>query len=223
MSFTLDVELDMYDPFRLCSTFMAEDHHTLSLSIRTPSIENQTNKVSWPVFTWYDRDLEILSVEVEEIFGVRISIQQDSWMMPVSQTVLTTIHDFNADYSFNPARGGADICEYFRWPLMEIRDICTGDWTPLYGTVASESTSVISGDRDQTLSESTESPLDNALEVEHAGEASTKTGIANAVQIRDVKSSYGPWVFIVMLIMIGVILSYFVVQAWYRLYVSPAA
>ncbi|KAK0193252.1 hypothetical protein F5146DRAFT_997868 [Armillaria mellea] len=211
----------MYDPFRLCDTFMTEDHHMLSLSIRTPSIAHQTNKVSWPVFTCYDGDLEISSVEVEEIFGGMVSIYQCSQILPASKTVFTIIHKLNANYGFDPARGGADVCEYFGWPLMEIRDISTGGrkicvcyWMPLHGTVVSEETSVISGDRYRTSSKSTESPLDNAVEVQHAGKASTKTGIANAVQINDVKSSYGPWVFIVMLIVISVILLYFVVQPW---------
>ena len=64
------------------------------------------------------------------------------------------------------------------------------------------------------MTESTESPLDNALEVEHVGEASTKTEIAAAMQTRDVKSSFGPRVLIIMLIVISVILLYFIVQAW---------
>ncbi|KAK0458052.1 uncharacterized protein EV420DRAFT_410862 [Desarmillaria tabescens] len=128
MSFDLHVDPDKrYDPFRLCNTFMAEDHHMLSLSISAPSVDYQTNKVSWPVLTWfYDADSEMSSVEVEEVFGVKLLKRGDSWARPVSKTVLTTIPELNADYGFDPARGGADVCEYFGWPLMEILDDSTG-------------------------------------------------------------------------------------------------
>ncbi len=86
------------------------------------------------------------------------------------------------------------------------------DWMPLHGTV-SESASVTSCDRYQTSSVKTVSPLDNAPEVERAGEASTKTEIVTAVQARDLKMSHGPWVFIVMFIVISVILLYFRTEA----------
>lgn len=105
---------------------MAEDHHMLSLSISAPSIEHQTNKVSWPVFTWYDGDSEMSSFDVEDIFGVEICIKGRSWMPPVSKTVLSTVHKLNADYNFDSARGGADVCEYFGWSFMEILDVSTG-------------------------------------------------------------------------------------------------
>ena len=120
------VDPDMYNLFRLYDTFMAEDHHTLSLSIRATSFEHQTNKVSWPVFTWYDGDLEISSAEAEEVFGVKVSVDEYWSRQVMLKTVLTTMHELNTDYGFDPACGGADVCEYFGWPLMEIRDISTG-------------------------------------------------------------------------------------------------
>ncbi|KAK0471994.1 hypothetical protein IW261DRAFT_1571241 [Armillaria novae-zelandiae] len=193
---------------------MAEvHHHTLSLSISTPSIDYQTNKVSWPVFTWYDADVKISSSEVEEIFGVKLSICEYTWKSFMSKMVATTLPELTADYKFDPGHGGADICEYFGWPLMEVLDVSTGDWIPLHGTV-SESASVTSNSRYQTSSLEIMSPLDNALEGEHAGEASTKTEIASAMQTRDLKSSHGLRVFLVMFILISVILLYFVVQTY---------
>ncbi|KAK0193262.1 hypothetical protein F5146DRAFT_1133929 [Armillaria mellea] len=130
MAFKFFIDPVMYDSFCLCDTFMAKDHRTLLLSIRAPSIEHQTNKMSFPVFMWYDGDLELSAVEVEESFGVVVEIKQYSCGMSLSKTVLTTIHKLNANYGFDPGRGGADVCEYFGWPLMEIWDISTGDWAP---------------------------------------------------------------------------------------------
>ncbi|KAK0479214.1 hypothetical protein IW261DRAFT_167783 [Armillaria novae-zelandiae] len=198
--------------FRLCDTFMAEDrHHTLSLSISTPSVDPQTNKVSWPIFTWYDADVEISSGEVEEIFGVKLRIDGYSWYHPMFKTLLTSLPELHADYKFDPVRGGADICEYFGWPFMEILDVSTGDWMPLHGTV-SESASVTSNNRCRTSGVKIVSPLNNALEVDHAGEASIKTEIASAMQTKDLKSSHGLWIFIVMSIVISVILLYFSIE-----------
>ncbi|KAK0193257.1 hypothetical protein F5146DRAFT_1029808 [Armillaria mellea] len=90
-SFILGVEPGMYDPFRLCDTFMAEDHHTLSLSIRAPSVEHQTNEVSRPVFTWYDGDLEISSGEAEDIFGVKLIIDRLWQRQLMPKMLLTTM------------------------------------------------------------------------------------------------------------------------------------
>ena len=115
-----------YDPFILCDTFIAEDPHILSLSITAPSINYQTNKVSWPVFTWYDADLEMSSVEVEEVFGMKLDKEVHLEVPPFSKTLLTTIPELNTDYGFDPAHGGADVCKYFGWPLMEILNDSTG-------------------------------------------------------------------------------------------------
>ncbi|KAK0457982.1 uncharacterized protein EV420DRAFT_1643336 [Desarmillaria tabescens] len=213
--FTLCVGLEeRYDPFRLYNTFMAEDHHTLSLSISAPSVDYQTNKVSWPVFAWfYDAGSEMSLVEVEEVFGVKVFKEKTSWTPPVSKTVLTTIPELNANYGFDPARGGADVCKYFGWPFVEILDVSTGDWMPLHGTVP-ESTSVISDDGYRTLSEKTASSPSNALEEGHVGEASAETEVAPALQTRSLKSGRGSWVFIVMFIIISIILLSFVVQTY---------
>ncbi|KAK0458018.1 uncharacterized protein EV420DRAFT_1643365 [Desarmillaria tabescens] len=206
---------ERYDPFRLCNTFMAEDHHTLSLLISTPSIDYQTNKVSWQaVFTWfYDGDSEMSSVEVEEVFGVKLSTWEVSWRQPFSKMVLTTIPKLNADYRFNPACGGADVCEYFGWPLMEILDISTGDWMPLNGTV-SKLASVNLDDGHCSLSKKTTSSLGNALEGAHVDEVLTEMENATPVQTRDLKMSHGSLVFIVMFTAISTILLSFVIQTY---------
>ncbi len=36
------------------------------------------------------------------------------------------IPELNAKHGFDPARDGADVCEYFGWPLLEILDPSTG-------------------------------------------------------------------------------------------------
>ncbi|KAK0214187.1 hypothetical protein IW262DRAFT_1516361 [Armillaria fumosa] len=200
--------------FRLCDTFMAADcHHTLSLSISTPLVDYQTNKVSWPVFTWYDVDVEISSGEVEEIFGVKLLIDGHSRKPFMSKKLVTTTHELNADYKFDPGRGGADICECFGWPLMEVLDVSTGDWIPLHGTV-SESTSVTSNNRYRTSSVKIVSLLENAPEGGHGSEASITTEIATAVQTIDQKSKHDSREFIIMFIVISVILLSFVVQTY---------
>ncbi|KAK0444180.1 hypothetical protein EV421DRAFT_1903294 [Armillaria borealis] len=169
-----------YDPFCLCDTFMAKDHTTLSVSITTPSIDYQTNKLSWPVFTWYDGDSEISSVEVEEVFSVYVDREGCQWKPHMSQTLLTTIPELNTDYGFDPACSGADVCEYFGWPFMEILNVSMRDWMPLHGSI-SESASVILDNRYWTSSESTISPLENAPEGEHTNEILTKTQITAPV------------------------------------------
>lgn len=50
-----------------------------------------------------------------------------SRMQLMPKTFLTTVHELNADYNFDPGRGGADICECFRWPLIEVLDVYTRD------------------------------------------------------------------------------------------------
>ncbi len=58
---------------------MVEEPHTLSLLIRAPIVDDQTNKVSWPVLSWlYDTDLEISLEEAEEEFGLEIEIFLES-------------------------------------------------------------------------------------------------------------------------------------------------
>ncbi len=105
---------------------MCEDPHMLSLSISAPSLDYRTNKVSCPVFTWYDMDSEMSLVEVEELFGVTVCIWGGLGKPCGTQRMLTTVPELNADYGFDPTRGGADVCEYFGWPLMEILDVSTG-------------------------------------------------------------------------------------------------
>ncbi|PBL04480.1 hypothetical protein ARMGADRAFT_1158260 [Armillaria gallica] len=204
-----------YDPFCLCNTFMAEDHHMLWLSISAPSVDCQTNKVSWPVFTWYHADSEMSSTEVKEFFGIKLSrFINDLGMAHMSKTLLTTMPELNTYYGFDPAYGSADICEYFGWSFMEILNVSTGDWESIHGTIPG-SVSVISDVRYQALGKKTIlSPMDNASEGEQTSEASTETEITFAVQRRDLKLSYVSWVYIVMFTVISFILLSFIVQTY---------
>ncbi|PBL04534.1 hypothetical protein ARMGADRAFT_1022931 [Armillaria gallica] len=147
--------------------------------------------MSWPVFTWYDADSEISSVEVEEVFSINLKVSVYSPVLqPTSKTVLTTIPELNANHGFDPVQGGADVCKYFGWPLMEILNGSTGGWMPLHDSV-SESASVTSDNRNQTLSELTVSSLEIELEGEHAGKALTRIEITTPVPMRDQKLYHG--------------------------------
>lgn len=101
---------------------MVEEPHTLSLLIRAPIVDDQTNKVSWPVLSWlYDTDLEISLEEAEEEFGLEIEI---FWRaLQISASVLSAMPEFNAEYGFNPTHKGTDICKRYGLPLLEIFNV----------------------------------------------------------------------------------------------------
>ncbi|SJL07278.1 uncharacterized protein ARMOST_10621 [Armillaria ostoyae] len=108
--------------FHLSDTFMVEEPHTLSLLIRAPIVDDQTNKVSWPVLSWlYNTDLEISQEEAEEEFDFKMGLYWDSH--PISASVLLAMPEFNAEYGFNPTHKGTDICERYGLPLLEIFDV----------------------------------------------------------------------------------------------------
>ncbi|KAK0496674.1 hypothetical protein EDD18DRAFT_172124 [Armillaria luteobubalina] len=122
-SFTFRIEpLDKYESFHLCDTFMIEDPHTLSLFIRPPVVDYSSHEVSIPVLSWlYDEDSEISLEEAEEVFGFKLITSWKEWSLPCS-SVFTAIPELNAEYGFNPAKGGADVCERHGWPILELFD-----------------------------------------------------------------------------------------------------
>ncbi|KAK0442124.1 hypothetical protein EV421DRAFT_1904301 [Armillaria borealis] len=114
-----------YDPFQLLDTFMADSDYAfaLSLTVCEPRLDPQSNTVSWPVIHWYcDLDLsnEISMEEVEALFGVKVSIYARGDLYEVLKKQLSTIVEINTMCGFDPALEGADICEYFHLPRMEI-------------------------------------------------------------------------------------------------------
>ncbi len=101
---------------------MAEDPHALWLFIRPPVVDYRSNKVSSPVLSWlYDEDSEISLEEAENYFGFKLTTSWGSWPSPCS-SVFTAIPELHAQYGFDPARGGTDVCEHYGWPLLELFD-----------------------------------------------------------------------------------------------------
>ncbi|KAK0244446.1 hypothetical protein EDD85DRAFT_945754 [Armillaria nabsnona] len=117
---TLKDEHDYF--FRLSDTFMVEEPHTLSLLIRAPIVDDQTNKMSWPGFSWlYDTDLEISQKEAEEEFDFKMELHWNSHL--ISASVLSAMPEFNAEYVFNPIHKGTDICKRYGLPPLKRFDI----------------------------------------------------------------------------------------------------
>ncbi|KAK0496676.1 hypothetical protein EDD18DRAFT_172240 [Armillaria luteobubalina] len=110
--FLLCIEpLDKHKDFHLCDTFIVEDPHTLSLFIRPPVVDYSSHEVSIPVLSWlYDGNLEMSLEEAEGFFGFKLTTSWESWSSPCS-SVFTAIPALNAEYGFDPAKGGADVCE----------------------------------------------------------------------------------------------------------------
>ncbi|SJL12483.1 uncharacterized protein ARMOST_15910 [Armillaria ostoyae] len=80
------------------------------------------------------------SLEEEDILAVEVGGYevQTQWWYPLKHMVRSTIPELNAEHGFDPARDGADVCEYFGWPLLEILDPSTGEWV-LNGTTSQSS------------------------------------------------------------------------------------
>ncbi len=117
--------LAMLWPLPLLDTFIADSDYTfaLSLTISEPYLDPQSNTVSWPVIHWYcDLDLsnEISIEEAEALFGIKVSFDACGTVYEVSKKQLSTIVELNTMFGFDPALEGADICEYFDLPYMEI-------------------------------------------------------------------------------------------------------
>ncbi|KAK0443640.1 hypothetical protein EV421DRAFT_2035459 [Armillaria borealis] len=178
---------DRYGPCHICN---AKDryHQALSLSVTAPVIDYRTNTIeSFPVVSC-SRLCGMKSLEEEDIFTVKVISSEfhARWGRLLDPTVhLTGIPELNAEHGFDPARDGADVCEYFGWPLVEILNSSTGEWI-LNGTI-SGSASVISDNPDQILSEECDSASGDT-DVTRGGteeaqaEAPTKTEIVPVVQ-----------------------------------------
>ncbi len=68
------------------------------------------------------------SLKGEDIFTINVTgyeLQTRSWWL-LESNVCLTIPELNAEHGFDPARNGADVCEYFGWPLLEFYDSSTG-------------------------------------------------------------------------------------------------
>ncbi|KAK0192037.1 hypothetical protein F5146DRAFT_487906 [Armillaria mellea] len=114
-----------YDPFQLLDTFMADSEYTfaLSLTVCEPCLDIQFNRISWPVIHWFcDINLsnEISVEEAEALFGIKVTVCADAHHYRVPEKPLSTIAEINTMCGFDPALEGADVCEYFGLPRMEI-------------------------------------------------------------------------------------------------------
>ncbi|KAK0211617.1 hypothetical protein IW262DRAFT_350514 [Armillaria fumosa] len=199
--FSVQIEpLDKHgEHFHLCDTFMVEDTHTLLLFIRPPVVDYSSHKIlAMPVLSWlYDGDSEISLEEAEEVFAFKLITSWDSWPSPCS-SVYTAIPELNADYGFDPVRGGTDVCEQHGWPVLELFDMSKSleleEWTTsdvVSQSLEPESTIISEGAR-QTLREQISlagSPQGDVkymaverIEEVDANEAETKMKITAAVQ-----------------------------------------
>ncbi|KAK0466710.1 uncharacterized protein EV420DRAFT_1758651 [Desarmillaria tabescens] len=114
-----------YDPFQLQDTFMADSEYTfaLSLTICEPRLDSQSNVISWPVIHWFCHSSvsnEISVEEVEALFGIQVSFGANPRMYSIPEKVFSTIVEINTMCGFDPALEGADVCEYFDLPRLEI-------------------------------------------------------------------------------------------------------
>ncbi|KAK0443629.1 hypothetical protein EV421DRAFT_528483 [Armillaria borealis] len=135
------------------------------------------------------------SLEEEDIFTIKVTgyESQRQWWWLLKSMVHSTIPELNAEHGFDPARDGADVCEYFGWPLFEIHDSSTGEWTLNDATSQSQSPGPASAISDnmpgQILSQEhdsaprgTDVATGNIAEEVQAGEVPTKTEIVSVVR-----------------------------------------
>ncbi|KAK0211630.1 hypothetical protein IW262DRAFT_1467630 [Armillaria fumosa] len=208
---------------------MAEDTHTLSLFIRPPVLDYSSHKISAiPVLSWlYDGDSEISLEEAEEIFGFKLITLWDSWTSSCS-SMFTSIPKLNAEYGYDPARGGTDVCERYVWPILELYDTSESmeleEWTT--SDTVSESLepelTIISEGAQQTLCE--EVPLAGSpqgdvtymslerIEEVDADDGATKMKVTAAVQ-RNMYSIYSV-LLIVLITAISTLLLTLLVQVY---------
>ncbi len=164
------------------------------------------------------------SLKEEDIFTVEVQSYelQTRWGWFLDHTVRLTIPELNAEHGFDPARDGADVCEYFGWPLLEIRDSFIGgesifvrsryfaeehasEWI-LNGTI-SESASVISDDPDRD-SASLDTYMAMGPIEEAQADVPTKTEIVPVVR-HDISTRVLIIIFIIIGIQVVQILSSF--------------
>ncbi len=106
---------------------MADSEYTFALSLKVcePHLDSQSNKISWPVIHWFcDLNLsnEISIEEAEALFGIEVSFSAYAIQYCVPKKLLSTIVEINTMCGFDPALAGADICEHFDLPRMEVFD-----------------------------------------------------------------------------------------------------
>ncbi len=95
----------------------------LSLTVCEPRLDSQSNKISWPVIHWFcDLNLsnEISVEEAEALFGIKVSLCAYARQYRLPKKTFSTSVEINTMCGFDPALEGADICEYFNFPRMEI-------------------------------------------------------------------------------------------------------
>ncbi|KAK0235544.1 hypothetical protein EDD85DRAFT_955100 [Armillaria nabsnona] len=136
-------------------------------SITAPVIDLETNTIaSWPIVSCF-RVCGMDSLEEEDIFTVKVHSceLQTQWEWFPHHTVCSTIPDLNVEHRFNPACDGADVCEYFGWPLLELLDPSTGEWI-LNGQILSQEHDSVPHGMDMVAG--------SIIEEVQAGEASVK-------------------------------------------------
>ncbi len=95
----------------------------LSLTVCEPRLDSQSNQISWPVIHRFcDPNLsnEISVEEAEALFGIKVSLCAYARQYRVPRKIISTSVEINTMCGFDPALEGADICEYFDLPRMEI-------------------------------------------------------------------------------------------------------
>ncbi len=122
--FKLEI-IPCYDPFQLLDTFMADSDYafTLSLTICEPCFDSQSNKNFPPVIQWFcDPNLsdEISIEEVEALFGIKVSLHAESYLITIPKKQLSTIVEINTICGFDPILKGADICKHFNLSQIKI-------------------------------------------------------------------------------------------------------
>ncbi|KAK0227500.1 hypothetical protein EDD85DRAFT_958113 [Armillaria nabsnona] len=185
--FRINLSAKDHDKHDLCRVCNAEDryHHALSLSITAPAIDHETNTIkSWPDVSC-SPVCGVDFMEEENIFTIEVcgNERRKECRWYLSDMARLTIPELNAKHGFDPAHDGADVCEYFGWPLLEIFDPFTGEW--MLNSTASQSsgpTSVTSDNTDPILSQECDSTprgkdvtTRSITEEVQAGEAPTKT------------------------------------------------
>ncbi|PBK71087.1 hypothetical protein ARMSODRAFT_63121 [Armillaria solidipes] len=130
VAFTITISPKDGDRDGPCHVCNAKDryHQALSLSITAPVIDYQTNTiVSLPVVSC-SRVCGMDSLEEEDVFTVKVSGREShaQWGWILRHMVNMSIPELNAEHGFDPAREGADVCNHFGWPLLELFDSSTG-------------------------------------------------------------------------------------------------
>ncbi|KAK0227496.1 hypothetical protein EDD85DRAFT_958111 [Armillaria nabsnona] len=193
-----------HDRHDLCCVCNAEDwyHHALSLSITAPIIDHETNMItSWPVVSC-SRVCGMDSMEEEDIFTIEVCGTEEGEGCEQYMAHLT-IPELNAKHGFDPAHNGADVCEYYGWPLLEILDYSTGEWI-LNSTTSqpSGSMSVIPG---QMLSQEHDSaPHDVDVATESIEEVQADKTLTKTESVTVVQYDISPRAIVIIFIAISV-------------------